>query len=489
MEIHKLVRSFVSLSFVCISIFIVALWITLLRPNPDMEDKLDYLKESWSKSPIFDIVLSHEMCPMGYSPEKLGETEELLEGYDCGSNSTFPDHSISITDGNSCRKIEGRKPKGIFTYRGDLICTKRDTNYLSFNFEKPGDGCVQSDKPDQCQQYDSLGNSGCFLGRCPIQEIYIIDKTRVFDTSRYQSLEFSDGKLLIFSNQVRDQRMNSAIIGFKLQIGNICADPREKEWYSDYNGTDSIYPLIKYPEFHYGCKTKINGFNFNPHFSWIDRQFGANLQPGTFDIFNIPSYPYDSFFKKPEFNLYVQHYPGVNLDCYYRDRSSVFNQITDYVSATSSIYLERASLPMLIMAIFVFVFGFILGIANKNCYDNTNFNTPYVLIFIAWSIASVIVAWIYYARALNTFYTYKIWRMFPVSDSNFPEDSTVSNCFDAYTAGLLTVVGYSYQIYFAIYLITAILFTIIAFTSIIFPLIVCFVDSYFDAEVFDSELC
>ena len=121
--------------------------------------------------------------------------------------------------------------------------------------------------------------------------------------------------------------------------------------------------------------------------------------------------------------------------------SSHFNFSVPEATGVVSIIVPQSD-SLLGLCIVYIVFSILFYIIESCTQTRSQKNDMFVwyLIFLfAMGIASLIVCWIYYGRALDSLYSLKMYHL--LNYYTFEEGSSVDNCFDTYTASLLYLIS------------------------------------------------
>jgi hypothetical protein len=453
MKASALFQNTMNFSYIFLGCLIILFWILFMRPNYNEEKtslKLDYLYNNWKNSFIYDIILENDFCSEGYESLKLGETERIVDKI---TNSIIIDSYP------------------IYTYRRSLFCVRKSIkNYISF--ESYSSSCSNS-----CGYIDSLGNKFCSSQECPIVDIMIIDSNELTPDG-YVRREFQDGvKSLVFTNKVNNSVSNFIpIVNLQISLGEICAHPLEKS----VNNT-LINDSWEYYSYYNECKTSIGGTYLNPHFTWIDADYGANFLPEKYlnhisnSLISLNKLNYDA----PMYNLYGQVLAGINTSCKERNYEADYKELVHYnpVSEGGSI-LSLGIILVLYGVLGVFIRG--CGVSNKSYFISMS------LLLLALSIVFLTVAWVYYTYQRTDLYTTKIADIVNLN-SYTNTNQKIEYCFDAFTVDLIELVYNHYSYYFMMFLFCSIMITIASTYWLFIYLYICYIGCCFKIDVIEDD--
>lgn len=439
-------RNITCFAFIFCGSFLILMWILFLRDTKGNSAQMDYLFNNWNNSLIYDIQLSQDFCTNGYQPVKLGNTDKVYSSSGSVSIDTY----------------------SIFTYRQSIICIKTDPRtYLDLSVDSSG-----CNSP--CGNVDAIGNYICGLTTCPITDIMIID-SNYKTPAGYQRRDFLDGvKSLIFTKTAISGK--TPIVNFQVTLGEKCAHPLEKG--VDQSLIDSSWDNYSY---YNKCKTTLAGYYLNPHFTWLDADYGANFlpQPYLTSINSMNSTTYSNIMVNfPLYNLYGEYYAGLNPDCLYSGST---------LSALYSYNIYDNGPAILSCAILLSLMGFI-GISLNACdLDNKCFYLFYFIVLFFLSAVTLTVSWVFYTYELNSVYTMYV-NNFIVNTSTRDKSynyMSLSDCLDNFSVEMVNLVFNHFSSFNLIFLLCSILITIASSYWIVIYLFACYSDCCFKIDVFD----
>jgi len=233
---------------------------------------------NWASSPTYEIKSEKTLgCPVG---ESYSFVQTYFPGFQqfcfCPKNNTYTPTFcgfLQVKDG--CLTYNSTSPKTLVSWGGTL-CSKRNNkmNYFNYNFSNSNNFFNECGKGyKDCGNANSIGEKLCVHKNeeCPINYLKVININTTANTPELvgqrgfpvNETNFSDGqKKFIYSNM---NNKGKTINQFTILDHKPCADSAENK----------IILLNTNQE--YECKSKINGYTYDPSWTLIDTMTLKNL--------------------------------------------------------------------------------------------------------------------------------------------------------------------------------------------------------------------
>jgi len=439
MEINLIILTLHIFSFILLGLSIILFNLSYFATSFN-NNFLVKLSKNWKNSPIIDIKETNDSsCPSGYSILSFDDWPGTISGCIC-SGKINP----QLTCGKNCQKIDSIPSSPFNTWNSKLFCVRRlGNNYLDLNIIPNNTACASNYK--SCGKLDNLGNNLCvpMNSSCPINKLLLLNGNNIStsDNYTYTSVNFGNGKVLLFSNQ---NTSNQPLTGFKISENTPCIDP------SFENQVFQRYPL----DYFYNkdkCYNQFYGKFTDPNYLYLDSTNYLELLNQNYiysSIQNLPGMANYNFNYATNIYSYFG-YVGINYSCIQSINqqqltASLIEAINYMAEFGPNVALFYIGIIFLYVSFVVFFVYGILIIIGKNgglnlcCLVVSLIFTSISLLF---SIASLILFSFYFDQIRKTNISFNLFSPFIYcGDSEYIKEVSSIKIIDSYNYTLIALI-------------------------------------------------